>query len=108
MTTNTNKEKGKAGRPPGSTQKSSQLKPVLGRLKRLSTKALDNIQLNVEGKVIDKDVLASSKWVVNTLTAVHKAVLAEEEGIKSKDDDSSDEKEENTSLPANFTLKQVK
>jgi len=105
--TDTNKEKGKAGRPPGSTQKSSQLKPVLGRLKRLSNKALENIQDSVEGKIVDKDVLASSKWVVNTLTTVHKAVLAEEEGIRGKDDDSSDEKEESPPL-ANFTLKQVK
>lgn len=107
MTENTQKEKGKAGRPPGSTQKSSQLKPVLNQLKRMSNQALANVQASVEGKVVDKDVLASSKWVVNTLATVHKAVVSEEEGLKIKDDETppSDTVAEK---PSNFSLKQVK
>ncbi len=102
-----NKQKGKAGRPHGSVQKSSQLKPVLNRLKRLSTEALDNIQKNVQGHRVDKDVLASSKWVVNTLATIHKAVVSEEEGLKIKDDETPST-EEVVEQPSNFSLKQIK
>lgn len=105
--TDTTKEKGKAGRPFGSTRKSSQLKPVFNKLKKLSDKALENIQDNVEGKVVDKDVLASSKWVVNTLTTIHKAVISEEEGLKIKDDETPSEGDA-PEKPANFSLSRVK
>jgi hypothetical protein len=56
---------------------------------------------------VDKDVLASSKWVVNTLTTVHKAVISEEEGLKIKDDETPSEGDA-PEKPSNFSLKQVK
>lgn len=104
MTDNT-KTPGKPGRPFGSTRKSSQLKGVLNNLKRMSTKALENIQTSVEGKEVDKDVLSSSKWVVNTLTTVHKAVIAEEEGLNMPKDDTP---EQETEKPSNFSLTRLK
>lgn len=105
--TDTTKEKGKAGRPFGSTRKSSQLKPVFQQLKKMSPEALANIQKSVSGAIVDKDVLASSKWVVNTLTTVHKAVISEEEGLKMKDDESPAEGEI-PEKPSNFSLSRIK
>lgn len=99
------KEKRKAGRPPGPGRKNSQLKPVLNQLKRMSPEALANIQKSVAGKDVDKDVLASSKWVVNTLTTVHKAVISEEEGLNIKDDVPEESLQEK---PSNFSLSRIK
>lgn len=105
--TDTNKEKRPAGRPLGSTRKASQLKPVFQQLKKMSPEALANIQKSVSGTVVDKDVLASSKWVVNTLTTVHKAVISEEEGLKIKDDETPAEGEV-VDKPSNFSLSRIK
>ncbi|MNK14304.1 hypothetical protein D3C87_324040 [compost metagenome] len=104
--TDTTKEKGKAGRPLGSTRKTSQLKPVFNQLKKMSPEALANIQKSVSGAVVDKDVLSSSKWVVNTLTTVHKAVISEEEGLKIKDDETTPD--EVVEKPSNFSLSRIK
>lgn len=105
--TDTPKEKNKGGRPPGSTRKSSQLKSVLMQLKRMSPKALENIDESVKGIVVDKDVLASSKWVVNTLTTVHKAVVAEEEQLNMPKDNDAPDGEEEVEKPRNFSLVRV-
>lgn len=98
------------GRPKGSGRKISQVKVVFNQLKKLSTKAISNIEDSVNGKDVDKEVLASSKWVVNTLSTYNKAVLAEEEGLKSTGEDKSDSTEDVDEPPAKsgFSLKIVK
>lgn len=97
------------GRPPGAGRKISQLKSVFNKLKKLSDKAIENVEKSVNGEVVDKDVLMSSKWVVNTLSTYHKAVLAEEEGLKIPADSTENNIQEQDEKPTSgFSLKMVK
>lgn len=86
-----------AGRPPGSTNKvkNSKLRKTLNKLREIEDKALENIAKNVRSEEVDKEVLASSKWVITTLVTVQKACVAEEEfKNKMNEDDEEPEKVE--------------
>jgi len=83
-----------AGRPPGSGNKSkaSSLRKTLKKLKSFEEKAIQNIEDSVNGKEVDKEQLASSKWLVTSVVTVQKACLAEEQ-FKESLNDEDEEKE---------------
>lgn len=59
----------------------SKLRKTEEALRKLEPKSLENIELSVNGKEVDKEVLASSKWIITNIMAVGKAAAAEEELI---------------------------
>lgn len=64
----------------------SSLRKTLSKLKALETKSLENIENSVNGQEVDKECLASSKWVISTVVSVQKACVSEElavHGIRS-------------------------
>lgn len=91
------KEKNLGGRPVGSKGiKKSKLRKVESKLLLLKDKALENIEKSVKGETVDKEVLASSKWVCNTLVTVTRSCIQEEKDyadLKSGLNDSSEEPE---------------
>lgn len=90
------------GRPAGSRNKiRSPLRKTQREIEKFEVKALENIKLSVEGGKIDKEVLATSKWVVNTKITISRAATAEEQlehGIRQSEveDDIIEEQEEET------------
>ena len=96
------KPKSAGGRPPGSKNKiRSPLRKTQREIEKFEVKALENIQRSVEGLKIDKEVLATSKWVVNTKITISRAATAEEQlehGIRQSEveDDIIEEQEEET------------
>ena len=72
------KENGKAagGRPLGAKGiKKSKLRKVETKLLLLKDKALENIEKSVNGEEVDKEVLASSKWTIQTLISVSRSTI---------------------------------
>ena len=68
------------GRPPGSRNKiRSPLRKTQREIEKFETKALDNIRRSVNGEEVDKEVLTTSKWVVNTKITISRAATAEEQ-----------------------------
>lgn len=96
------------GRPKGSGKKISALKSVFNKLKRVSEKAIENVEKSVNGQEVDKEILLSSKWVVNTLQSYNKAILQEEGFKESADADEKPVDPEVDEKPAAFSLKMVK
>lgn len=85
-----------SGRPKGTGKPVSKLRSTIAKLRELETKSLENIRRSVEGEDMDKEVLASSKWVISTTIATVKAALSEElavHGIRQKDAELADEVE---------------
>ena len=66
------------GRPRGSGTPVTRLRKTLTKLNDMEDSALRNIQDSVEGKEVDKEVLATSKWVVTTAVAIARAAAQEE------------------------------
>jgi formyltetrahydrofolate synthetase len=71
------------GRPKGRGKPVSRLRSTLSKLRELEQQALDNIADSVGKKNIDKEVIATSKWVITTIVAVNKAANAEEALLQS-------------------------
>lgn len=72
------------GRPTTSTGRSkpiSGLRRNLTQLKRLMPESLKNIEKSVNGEEVERESLASSKWVVTTVTAMHRAAISEEKDL---------------------------
>ena len=67
------------GRPKGSGRPVSKLRTMLRKLSEMSDSALQNIKDSVEGKDIDKSVLDSSKYIINTISSLTKSCLQEEQ-----------------------------
>lgn len=87
-----NFEKGKSGnpngRPKGTGKKVSSLRGLFNKLKKMDQESIDIIQKSLtEGSTVDKDKVQTAKWVVTTITTLHKACLSEEESKSSKSDD---------------------
>lgn len=86
---------GQSGNPNGRPKKpknASDLRPLRSKLKSLSPQSIRVIEASIkdellDGKPVTKEQVNTSKWVVNTLTAVHKAVVAEEGGTVVPDED---------------------
>lgn len=76
------------GRPKGSGRKVSSLRTIFNKLKKMDQEAIDTIQKSLtEGSSVDKDKVQTAKWVINTITVVHKACLQEESDKTSTDTD---------------------
>ena len=74
------KPKGPGGRPKGARNKiRSPLRKTQREIEKFETKALDNIRKSVNGEEVDKEVLTTSKWVVNTKITISRAATAEEQ-----------------------------
>lgn len=75
-------KKGQSGNPTGSKLKvrvtKSKLNSLSEALRNMEGKALENIRNSVEGKEVNPEALASSKWALNSLVTVDKAILSEE------------------------------
>lgn len=86
------------GRPKGSGRKVSSLRGIFNKLKKMDQEAIDTIQKSLtEGSTVDKDKVQTAKWVITTITTLHKACLAEEEGkADSADAETPGEGEEET------------
>lgn len=72
------------GRPPtkaGRGKPISGLRRTLTRLKRLEPKSLENIEKSINDEPIDKETLATSKWLINSLGTIHKAAVSEEKDL---------------------------
>lgn len=75
----------------------SPLRKTLSKLMELEPRSLENIKSSVEGKEIDKDVLATSKWIVNSLVTLTKAASSDEaemNGLRLKFEEASREEDE--------------
>lgn len=78
------------GRPKGSGRKVSSLRTIFNKLKKMDQEAIDTIQKSLtEGSAVDKDKVQTAKWVINTITVVHKACLQEESDKASTDTDNA-------------------
>lgn len=91
----------KGGRPPGRRNKiRSPLRKTQREIEKFEAKALDNIRRSVEGEEVDREVLTTSKWVVNTKITISRAATAEEQlehGIRQAEEEVEEiEKEEDT------------
>lgn len=76
------------GRPKGTGKKISALRGILNKLKKMDQEAIDTIQKSLtEGATVDKDKVQTAKWVITTITTVHRACLSEEEAKALKDED---------------------
>ena len=86
------------GRPKGVSK--SALRGILHKLKKMDQEAIDTIQKSLtEGSTVDKDKVQTAKWVVNTITLVHKAVLAEEDKTSGRAADAPEPDGEDTTDP---------
>lgn len=78
------------GRPKGAGRKVSSLRTIFNKLKKMDQEAIDTIQKSLsEGSSVDKDKVQTAKWVINTITVIHKACLQEEEGKASNNEDTT-------------------
>lgn len=97
------------GRPKGTGRPVSSLRKTLTKLRTLEEKSLENIENSVNGREVDKEVLSSSKWVVQQVVSVQKACVAEElavHGIRSDNaEEVQEEKEEEPQV--RFSLHQL-
>lgn len=103
--------KGPGGRPHGAKGiKKSKLRKVETKLLLLKDKALDNIEISVNGGTVDKEVLLNSRWVVQQLVTVSKASIQEEaiyNDLRSSVNIQEDEKEEEEEVKPRFSLVQL-
>lgn len=59
----------------------SKLRKTLDKLYALEGKAMENIKASVDGAEVDKEMLATSKWVVTNIMTVTKAAAQDEAEI---------------------------
>lgn len=99
----------KGGRPAGAKNKiRSPLRKTQREIEKFETKALDNIRRSVEGEEVDKEVLTTSKWVINTKITISRAATAEEQlehGIRqAEEEDYEAQVEEDEQPKVKFSL----
>lgn len=69
-----------SGRPRGTGRPVSRLRSTLRSLTDMEEKALEIIRSSVSGKAdIDKESLATAKWVIGTIVTVNRAAVADEQ-----------------------------
>jgi hypothetical protein len=96
---------GRGGNPDKPKTKSkpvSTLRKTLSKLRNLEVKSLENVEKSVNGEAVDKESLASSKWVLTTIVTVQRACVSEElavHGIKSDLENESEEVEKEDEEP---------
>lgn len=98
----------KGGRPVGSYTKISKLQRISTKLNSMANnQALPLLEKSIKGEEVDKDVLATAKFVVNAAKQYHQAIVAEKSAVKETDNNSVDEDDDEDSGPAKFSLKIV-
>lgn len=101
-------QKSLGGRPPGRKNKiRSPLRKTQREIEKFEAKALDNIRRSVEGEQVDKEVLSTSKWVVNTKITISRAATAEEQlehGIRQAEDEVEEIEKEEATPRTRFSL----
>lgn len=111
-------EKRGKGRPVGTVgTKISKLKRIANKLEAMArTQSLDIIQDSLDGKLVDKEKLATAKWTVSVAKDYHNACLKEEEGKRELieearggdiPEDLPSVEEDDIDGPKKFTLKMV-
>lgn len=68
-----------AGRPKGRAKPRSKLRDTLRKLQEMEQGALDNIKDSIDKKDIDKETVATSKWLITTIVSVNRAASADEQ-----------------------------
>jgi hypothetical protein len=97
------------GRPVGAHKphKRSRLRVTESKLMKLNAKALENIEKSVNGEEVDKEVLNTSKWVVDKTVMVSKAAMQEEieiNGLKAADKKEMEDIQSEEETGARFSL----
>lgn len=70
------------GLPKGTrTKPKSKLRTTLAALQAMEEDALKNIKENIKRKDVDKEVLATSKWLISSIISVNRAAAADEANI---------------------------
>lgn len=78
--TNKKKEVKKGGRPKGGINRpTSDMRKTLAALREMETKALKNIKDSLSGADLDKESLATAKWLITTIVTVNRAAIADEQ-----------------------------
>lgn len=102
----------KGGRPVGSSTKISKLQRISTKLNKMANEdAIPLLEKSLAGEPIDKERLASAKFVVTTAKQYHQAILAEKdalEGGKNEGKQEGEVPEDDENAPAKFSLKIVK
>lgn len=85
-------EKRSRGRPQGSLGgKTSKLRKLATKLKVLAeTTALEIVEKSLDGRLVDKEQLATAKFTITTAKQFHQAVVAEEENKKAENSSSEE------------------
>lgn len=84
----------------------SKLRKTLEKLYALEGKAMENVKASVDGKEVDKEMLASSKWVITNIMTVTRAAAQDEAEINGlrlemdKAEAEEQEKEEQEKAPS--------
>ena len=93
----------KGGRPPGAKNKiRSPLRKTQREIEKFEVQALKNIERSVNGEEVDKEVLTTSKWVINTKITISRAATAEEQlehGIRQTAEPDTEVQEEEDEQP---------
>lgn len=103
----------KGGRPVGakdSFPRSSKLGSILKALREMEPDALKNIEESLKKKDIDKEVVATSKWLVSTIVSVSRAIAASKKPnitVEGGGLQSPDGKSANNANVVNFSTKIV-
>lgn len=67
------------GRPKGVRGKPvSKLRSTLRKLQEMEADALNNIKESISRKAVDKEAIATSKWLISTIVSVNRAASADE------------------------------
>lgn len=86
----------------------SELRKTLAALKALEPKAIANIEKSINEQEIDKESLATSRWLVNSVVTITKAATQEEatlNGLRIEMDKlEEDAQEEETEVKSKFSL----
>ena len=76
-------KKGNSGNPAGGNysirRTKSKIRKTLEALQELEQDALKNIETSIKRKDIDKEALATAKWLITTMVTLNRAAIADEQ-----------------------------
>ena len=102
------KEVNKGGRPVGSSTKISKLQRISTKLNNMANnEAIPMLEKSLAGQDVDKDSLATAKFVINAAKQYHQAIVAEKIDLKADSSSVKDGEEDDDSAPARFSLRIV-
>lgn len=102
------KEQNKGGRPVGSYTKISKLQRISTKLNSMANNdAIPMLEKSLAGEVVDKESLATAKFVVNAAKQYHQAIVAEKSATKENTTTVDEDDDDDDSGPAKFSLRIV-